>query len=147
MCSSSPIPASAVRSARRFCISPSKPASTITRRSSLYCGAERPHRKQWPPPSWNVPDRPEAAMTAVLLIGAGRMGGALIKGWLAAKSFSAIHVVEPQAAEPVRALAGTGAIKLHRSFDGPGLPALDAVVLALKPQVLKGETALLEALG
>jgi len=84
---------------------------------------------------------------AVLLIGAGRMGGALIKGWLAARSFAAIHVVEPQAAESFRAFADTGAVTLHGSLDLTRLPPLDAVVLAVKPQILKGETALLQTLG
>ena len=87
------------------------------------------------------------ASGAVLLVGAGRMGGALIKGWLAAKSFAAIHVIEPQAADSLHALADTGSITLHRSFDPPRLPPLDAVVLALKPQILKGEPALLGAFG
>jgi len=84
---------------------------------------------------------------AVLLIGAGRMGGALIKGWLAAKSFSSIHVVEPQASDPMRVLAGAGAVTLYDAFEQTCLPALDAVVLAVKPQVLKTQTALLAALG
>jgi len=87
------------------------------------------------------------ASGAVLLIGAGRMGGALIKGWLAAKSFRAIHVVEPQISPSLQMLADTGAITLHRSFEAKRLPALDAVVLAIKPQILKGETDLLGALG
>ncbi|HEX3487466.1 MAG TPA: pyrroline-5-carboxylate reductase [Micropepsaceae bacterium] len=84
---------------------------------------------------------------AALLIGAGRMGGALIKGWLSAKRFSAIHVIEPFPSEAMTALAGTGAIVLHPRFEIAGVPALDAAVLAVKPQVLKGETALLRALG
>ena len=42
---------------------------------------------------------------AVLLIGAGRMGGALIKGWIAANSFSAIHVVEPFPSEELKTAA------------------------------------------
>lgn len=84
---------------------------------------------------------------AVLLIGAGRMGGALIKGWLAAKSFSSIHVVEPQASEAIRALADSGAITLHRAVEANRLPPLEAVVLATKPQILKGQTELLAALS
>ena len=84
---------------------------------------------------------------AVLLIGAGRMGGALIKGWLAAKSFSSLHVVEPHASEAIRALADGGAVTLHREFEAKRLPALEAVVLATKPQILKGQTELLAALG
>jgi pyrroline-5-carboxylate reductase len=84
---------------------------------------------------------------AVLLIGAGRMGGALIKGWLAGKSFSAIHVIEPQASDAIRKLAVDGAIGMHSALDPKRLPPLEAIVLALKPQVLKGETGLLAALG
>jgi len=75
------------------------------------------------------------------------MGGALIKGWVAAKSFSAIHVAEPQPSESVRALAASGAIGLHAGFVVENLPPLAAIVLAVKPQVLKGEGALLQALG
>jgi pyrroline-5-carboxylate reductase len=84
---------------------------------------------------------------AVLLIGAGRMGGALIKGWIAAQSFSAIHVVEPFPSEALKAAAAKRAIHLHREFAQVQLPSLAAIVLAVKPQVLKGEAALLRALG
>jgi pyrroline-5-carboxylate reductase len=87
------------------------------------------------------------ASGAALLIGAGRMGGALIKGWLSAKRFSAIHVIEPSPSEGMKAMAETGAIVLHPRFEITSLPPLDAAVLAVKPQVLKGETALLRALG
>ena len=75
------------------------------------------------------------------------MGGALIKGWIAARTFSAIHVVEPLPSEAIAALARDSAIALHAVFDAGTLPPLDAAVLAIKPQVLKGETALLQALG
>ena len=74
---------------------------------------------------------------SVLLIGAGRMGGALLKGWLASKRFSAIHVVEPSASPEVKKLARAKAITLSPRFD-KAPPKLSAVVLALKPQVLKG---------
>ena len=83
----------------------------------------------------------------VLLIGAGRMGGALVKGWLAAKRFSAIHVVEPQPSDAVKALAGAHEISLHPQFDAGAMPPLAAIVLAIKPQVLKGEAPLLHGLG
>lgn len=75
------------------------------------------------------------------------MGGALIKGWIAAKRFSAIHVVEPHPSDAVKALVASGAITIHDGLDAGPLPALEAVVLAVKPQVLKGETALLRSLG
>jgi len=87
------------------------------------------------------------ASGAVLLIGAGRMGGALIRGWIAAKSFSAIHVVEPLPSDEVKAALAERAIHLHAAFAAEELPLLSAVVLAVKPQVLKGETALLAELG
>jgi pyrroline-5-carboxylate reductase len=87
------------------------------------------------------------ASGAVLLIGAGRMGGALIKGWIAAKSFSAIHVIEPFPSDALKAAAAEHAIRLHREFAKRELPQLSSIVLAVKPQVLKGETALLQALG
>jgi pyrroline-5-carboxylate reductase len=84
---------------------------------------------------------------AVLLIGAGRMGGALIKGWAASKRFSAIHVIEPNPSETVTGLARASAITLHSGYEANSLPQLDAVVLALKPQMLKGEKPLLQDLG
>ena len=74
---------------------------------------------------------------AVLLIGAGRMGGPLIKGWITSKRFSAIHVVEPSPSPAIEALAKK-AIALHRALPKK-LPPLAAIVLAIKPQILKGE--------
>jgi pyrroline-5-carboxylate reductase len=84
---------------------------------------------------------------AVLLIGAGRMGAALIRGWVAAKAFSAIHVIEPQPADSITALAGSGVVTLHSNFEPGKLPPLSAIAIAVKPQVLKSQTALLQALG
>jgi pyrroline-5-carboxylate reductase len=74
------------------------------------------------------------------------MGGALLKGWLAAQQFSAIHVVEPSASPEVKKLSRAKAITLAPRFDKA--PAkLSAVVLALKPQVLQAERELLAVLG
>jgi pyrroline-5-carboxylate reductase len=75
------------------------------------------------------------------------MGGALLKGWIASKSFSSIHVVEPTPSKALKALARAKKIKLHKDLDPSRLPKLAAAVLALKPQVIKGETALLSSLG
>jgi pyrroline-5-carboxylate reductase len=82
---------------------------------------------------------------AVLLIGAGRMGGALLKGWIAGKRFSEIHVIEPSPSAEITALAAKKAIALESSLQN--LPMLAAVVLAMKPQVLKKERDLLTTLG
>jgi pyrroline-5-carboxylate reductase len=74
------------------------------------------------------------------------MGSALIKGWLAAKRFSAIHVIEPAPSAGLKGLARKRAIVLHRALPTV-LPPLAAIVLAIKPQVLKSEGDLLGALG
>ncbi len=74
------------------------------------------------------------------------MGSALIKGWLAAERFSAIHVVEPAPSAGLKGLARKRAISVHRELPA-SLPPLAAVVLAIKPQVLKGEGDLLGTLG
>ena len=74
------------------------------------------------------------------------MGSALIKGWLQAKRFSAIHVIEPVPSAGLKTLARKRAITLHRALPAV-LPPLAAVVLAIKPQVLKGEGDLLGTLG
>jgi pyrroline-5-carboxylate reductase len=74
------------------------------------------------------------------------MGSALLKGWLAAKQFSAIYVVEPAPSAALKSLARQRTITL--SPDLPKrVPPLAAIVLALKPQVLKTEDELLQALG
>lgn len=74
------------------------------------------------------------------------MGLALIKGWIAAGRFSPIHVVEPAPSPALRALVRKRAIVLHAGLPDT-LPKLAAVVLAIKPQVLKGEDKLLKSIG
>ena len=80
----------------------------------------------------------------VLLIGAGRMGAALVRGWLIAGRFSAVDVVEPQPSAPIPGLAADLKIALSDRFTPR---RYDAAVLAIKPQVLKQEGELLAALG
>jgi pyrroline-5-carboxylate reductase len=74
------------------------------------------------------------------------MGFALIKGWVAAGLFSPIHVTEPAPSAALKSLARKGSIVLHSGLPDM-LPRLAAVVLAIKPQVLKGEAKLLTSLG
>ncbi len=74
----------------------------------------------------------------ILLVGAGRMGSALLKGW-AAKKIAPIEIVEPNPSPALKKLAKQA--KLHREF--PNItPA--ACIVALKPQVLKHEAAALK---
>jgi pyrroline-5-carboxylate reductase len=66
----------------------------------------------------------------LLLVGAGRMGSAMLEGWLALGLDAAkIIVVEPQPSSEIRALAGRG-VRLN-----PGqADTASAVVIAVKPQ-------------
>ena len=90
---------------------------------------------------------PAEAGKGVLLIGAGRMGGALLKGWLGSGRFGAVHVVEPRASDAIANLAVAKTITLRTTFDPALHSDLSAVVVALKPQVLKGESAMVAGLG
>jgi pyrroline-5-carboxylate reductase len=82
---------------------------------------------------------------AVLLVGAGRMGSALLRGWISATRVGRIHVIEPAPSESLSALASAGSIALGKGIDR--LPRVEAIVLAMKPQSIKAETALLQRLG
>ena len=77
----------------------------------------------------------------ILLIGAGRMGSALLKGWLN-RGVKSIAVVEPKPSPELRKLARAKKVAL---FAAPSqVPRQPSVcVVAIKPQVLKGEAATL----
>jgi pyrroline-5-carboxylate reductase len=73
----------------------------------------------------------------ILLIGCGRMGSALLKGWLKG-GIKSISVVEPNPSADLKKLARAKKISL---FAAPsqvkGKPSV--CVVAIKPQILKGE--------
>ncbi len=69
-------------------------------------------------------------MTPILLLGAGRMGGALIQGWREAGAFSAADLIVRDPNVDAAAFAG--------ALVNPPLEALSAgktVLLAVKPQI------------
>ncbi len=70
----------------------------------------------------------------VALIGAGAMGGALLKGWIDKRAIDAAAsaVFEPDPSAALQATARDAAIMLNP----PISPRFDAVVLAVKPQSL-----------
>jgi pyrroline-5-carboxylate reductase len=80
--------------------------------------------------------------TPLLLIGAGRMGGALLKGWIARK-IGPVIVVEPRPSPELRRLAKKKAITLVDAPSQVKAKKLSACVVALKPQILKGEAPVL----
>lgn len=72
-------------------------------------------------------------MTPILLLGAGRMGGALIEGWRLAGAFNPADLIirEPHASDAVQALAAAGA-RLNPAVSV--LLEAKTVLLAVKPQ-------------
>lgn len=84
------------------------------------------------------------AEAPILLIGAGRMGGALLKGWLA-KGFGPVVVVETHPSPELRKLTKQGVTVLKNIDDAPRKNR--ALVIALKPQILKTEAARLKVLA
>jgi len=75
----------------------------------------------------------------ILLIGAGRMGGALLKGWIRTR-IGPLTVVEPDPSPELRKLARTNHIQLHKSVEDVS-ERIRACVIAIKPQVFKSEAA------
>ena len=68
----------------------------------------------------------------LVLIGAGKMGGALLDGWLKFGFDPArIVVIEPQPSPAISALAARG---LHLNPNAAAATAAAAVVIAVKPQ-------------
>ncbi|HEX4765546.1 MAG TPA: pyrroline-5-carboxylate reductase [Lichenihabitans sp.] len=75
------------------------------------------------------------AEASIALVGAGRMGGAMLRGWLdlgiAAERLS---VFDPQPGQDIAALCGTRGLALNPPPERVG--AVDIVILAVKPQTL-----------
>ncbi len=73
----------------------------------------------------------------LVLIGAGKMGGAMAVGWLE-KGCGAevIEVVEPAASGKVKALAKAARITLSDQINAEGVGEGDVLVLAVKPQIM-----------
>src|SRR5581483_938592 len=88
-----------------------------------------------------APKARKSTKEPILLVGAGRMGGALLKGWLKS-GVKSIQVVEPKPSPALRKLAQAKKISL---FAAPSqVKGKSSVcVVAIKPQVLKVEAAAL----
>jgi pyrroline-5-carboxylate reductase len=80
----------------------------------------------------------------LLLIGAGRMGGALLKGWLA-RGLGPVVVVETNPSPALKRLARRDVTLLKNLDDAP--TKLRVCVIALKPQILKTEAPRLRAIA
>jgi pyrroline-5-carboxylate reductase len=73
----------------------------------------------------------------LVLIGAGKMGGAMLDGWLeqgcGAKS---IAVIDPAPSGAMQALAKAGRVSLMNAIDPKGVSEGDVLVVAVKPQIM-----------
>ena len=90
----------------------------------------------------------DTGQISLALLGAGRMGGAMLKGWLASGfAPGAMAVIEPSPSDDLSALAGDQGIALNPAPGDLEGRAFDVVVLAVKPQlaaaVLSDNTALI----
>ena len=82
-----------------------------------------------------TPTGPASASRTLVLVGCGKMGSALLRGWIAGRTASRFRVVEP--AGPPPDLTGAGGVSWHYApAELPAAPAPDAVVLAVKPQAI-----------
>ena len=80
-------------------------------------------------------ERGEAARRTLALVGCGKMGSALLRGWIAAGTASRFLVIEPAGAPP--GFAAAADVSWHQTPEElPDEPAPDAVVFAVKPQVI-----------
>ena len=73
----------------------------------------------------------------LVLVGCGKMGTAMLRGWLTGGSISRFHVVEPEGVPS--GLPPAPEVEWHTAADTlPHELAPDAVVFAVKPQIIDG---------
>ena len=85
-------------------------------------------------------------MSAILLIGAGRMGGTLLSGWTARK-FGPVIVVEPSPSAQLKAFARRNHVAIFARADSIDSIHARACIVALKPQTLKDEAMRLRSIA
>jgi len=81
----------------------------------------------------------------LVLAGAGKMGGAMLRGWLESGAApDALCVIDPAPSDSMKALAGERGFALHA--DASGISGAAVVVLAVKPQILDDAAQMLAPL-
>lgn len=71
-------------------------------------------------------------MKTITLLGCGKMGSALLRGWLASGMNAVFHVVEPHGLPQ----EFTKVSSIHHHNEAKDAPASDVYILAVKPQVM-----------
>ncbi len=83
---------------------------------------------------------------SLVLVGAGKMGGAMLEGWLkGGLSGAAVTVLDPHPSENMVAFARVNSIRLNPDLAMIGTP--DVLVLAIKPQMLDAAAPVLTRLA
>jgi pyrroline-5-carboxylate reductase len=82
----------------------------------------------------------------ILLIGAGHMGGGLLRGWIARK-LTPIIVVEPNPASALKRETLKSRVVVVPDIAAVKTKTLRACIVALKPQILKSEAVRLRAIA
>ncbi len=76
----------------------------------------------------------------LVLVGAGKMGGAMMRGWLAlGMPGSAITAIDPYLSDEMQALSREYGVRLATSAEGVSAP--EVLMLAIKPQMLESASA------
>ena len=91
-----------------------------------------------------MPAKPKLKRKTVVLVGAGRMGTALLKGWIARK-LGPIAVIEPKPPPELRRLIKAKRISLHTGIEDVDASSVGVCVVAIKPQILRSEAVRLKA--
>ncbi len=91
-----------------------------------------------------MPGKRKLKRKTIVLVGAGRMGTALLKGWIARK-LGPVVVVEPNPSPELRRLTKSKRISLLGKIEDVDASAVGVCVVAIKPQVLRSEGARLRA--
>ena len=80
-------------------------------------------------------ERGDAARRTLVLVGCGKMGSALLRGWIAGGAAARFFVVEPDGAPA--GFGSAGGVSWHQTPEElPDEPAPGTVVFAVKPQVI-----------
>jgi pyrroline-5-carboxylate reductase len=86
-------------------------------------------------------DMSEVSRRGLVLLGCGKMGSAMLQGWLGqGLGAGSVWVLDPHASDWLRGLEG-----LHLNADLPGDPAI--VLIAVKPQMMADALPVLRPLG
>ena len=91
-----------------------------------------------------MPAKPKRKHKSIVLIGAGRMGTALLKGWIAGK-LGPVVVVEPKPSPELKRIAKSKSVSLRGSIEDVDASAVGVCVVAIKPQILRSEAVRLKA--